>query len=247
MKKLSAIVLALLVVITAFPAAAFAHSDDESVCDSGSCWTISFDTQSMGMEQLKNARGLGNYVVEDGRHIKSRTLFRSGALCDASESDLDDLQHEYHISCIIDLRTLSEAEAHPDPAVKGARIISCPVNRVRLATDPENQKSFAKVFQALLQADGRPVLFHDTDGCDQAGFVSALILSALGAGEDTILSDYRISNEYFGSSVVSEPSFQALLRFIDIRYGGMDSYLTNTVGVSGKDVHRLRNAYLEKS
>ena len=158
MKKLSAIVLALLVVITAFPAAAFAHSDDESVCDSGSCWTISFDTQSMGMEQLKNARGLGNYVVEDGRHIKSRTLFRSGALCDASESDLDDLQHEYHISCIIDLRPLSEAEAHPDPAVKGARIISCPVNRVRLATDPENQKSFAKVFQALLQADGRPAL-----------------------------------------------------------------------------------------
>ena len=43
--------------------------------------------QSIGLEEIVNARELGGYVGADGRKVKRGVLLRTGALSEISEAD----------------------------------------------------------------------------------------------------------------------------------------------------------------
>jgi protein-tyrosine phosphatase len=55
---------------------------------------------------------------------------------------------------------------------------------------------YAHFLQAVLQAQGQPVLWHCTAGKDRAGFAAALLLKMLGVDFDTIQQDYLLSGKY---------------------------------------------------
>ena len=75
--------------------------------------------QSIGLEEIVNARELGGYVGADGRKVKRGVLLRTGALSEISEADRRRLLEQYHLTDIIDFRTSFECEAAPDPEMDG--------------------------------------------------------------------------------------------------------------------------------
>lgn len=88
---------------------------------------ISYEKQSLGLDSVPNARHFGTYVGADGRKVNGKLLFRSGLLLMATEHDLSALEDQYHISCVIDLRTPYEIGKMPDKTVEHARALNMPV------------------------------------------------------------------------------------------------------------------------
>ena len=118
----------------------------------------------------------------------------------------------------------------------------------------EALKQYRVFFSLIADPANMPVLFHCSAGKDRTGVISALLLYALGADRKTMMEDYLYSSEYlrpyweqFVSSqsylipyyTVKETYLEAAFRAVE-RYGGIDSYLTNELGV---DIQRLRNLY----
>jgi protein-tyrosine phosphatase len=56
-----------------------------------------------------NFRDLGGYETNDGRHTRWGRLFRSDAMHDLTEDDLD-VFRGLGIACVVDLRSVSEVE-----------------------------------------------------------------------------------------------------------------------------------------
>jgi protein-tyrosine phosphatase len=90
-------------------------------------------------------------------------------------------------------------------------------------------------------------------GKDRAGFAAAMFLSALGIDKETIIQDYLLSGIYveekYASYVNLAPVFtvyreyiEAAFDTIDKEYGGIDSYLSNELGV---DLELMRGIYVE--
>ncbi len=59
------------------------------------------------------------------------------------------------------------------------------------------REAYRRFFQILLKADPDrgAVLWHCDDGKDRAGLATMLLLSALGADQETIITDYLMTNE----------------------------------------------------
>ncbi|MBR3159847.1 MAG: tyrosine-protein phosphatase [Atopobiaceae bacterium] len=126
-------------------------------------------------------------------------------------------------------------------------------------------------FQELLALDdGRAILWHCTDGKDRTGCAAMLVLSVLGASRQTVLSDYLLTNEYNESAVESvrqivaacpmpDDKRDALLFFsggvaegymthamdtLAERYGSVDGYLREELGVGEDERQALRDKFL---
>jgi protein-tyrosine phosphatase len=61
-------------------------------------------------------------------------------------------------------------------------------------TDPVARERFASVLRLLASPDAPPVLFHCTAGKDRTGWTAALVLTALGVDQETVLADYLLTN-----------------------------------------------------
>lgn len=78
------------------------------------------------LPSIANARDLGGAVLPGGGVVRSGLLLRGGALCTASEADLQWMSSHYRVARIFDFRTSREIRQAPDPEVKGARNIWMP-------------------------------------------------------------------------------------------------------------------------
>jgi protein-tyrosine phosphatase len=123
---------------------------------------------------------------------------------------------------------------------------------------------FTEFFQHLLESN-EPTVFHCTAGKDRTGFAAALVLSALGASHDEVMRDYLDTNVRLAPvSVVNatwslpphaaqvlytvRPEFlQAAFDEIDSRWGGMEAYLREGIGLGEHERSRLRALYLAQS
>jgi len=153
---------------------------------------------------------------------------------------------------------------------EGAHML-CDGFYVSFVDDPDCQENFARVFREIIDADGKPVLWHCSQGKDRTGLISAFILSALGADYDTILIDFGLSNLSYSDLVgrlkrevakagggpgalnnvrtlmgVNTRLFIDALDFIDANYGGMQSYLRNQLLLSEEDIRILQDRYIAK-
>jgi protein-tyrosine phosphatase len=137
------------------------------------------------------------------------------------------------------------------------------VNDYRRMIRHDHEK-FAEFFQVLKETSCFPLVYHCAAGKDRTGLATLLLLSALGAGEHDIRQDYFASNirlkaladkyvqkasemGYDGEIVrplmeVREEYLKAALDEIESRFGGMDSFLTNVLGV---DFNLLREKFLD--
>jgi len=130
--------------------------------------------------------------------------------------------------------------------------------------------AFKQVFQVLLQKRDEPVLFHCMVGKDRTGIAAALILSALGVPQETILKDYSLTNESFDKikmafvghdsneemKDINPESIEALLEArpeylaaffaeVDKEFGSVEHYLREAIGLTAEDYEILQEKYLE--
>lgn len=242
-----------------------------------------FADRHLPMEGGFNFRDLGGYRTMDGKYVKWGKIFRSDDLHNLTDADLHYLA-KIPIVSIVDFRSEDEINKLPDvnpSSVKenykfsispgnlmgavasgmdkltSAQVDTLMMNmNVLLVTDSAAVKRYRDLFR-LLQSDSNvPLMFHCSAGKDRTGMGAALILSALGVDEQTILKDYLLSNVYLANKygkIKSEnpnlvslfevrPEFlQAGLEKMKKGHGSVENYLTNVLNV---DIAKMRDKYL---
>ena len=94
---------------------------------------------------------------------------------------------------------------------------------VEFLNGKEGRENYRALFDDLLALpEGRSLLFHCSQGKDRTGVAAMLILSALGADEETIMRDYLLTNEFNAAKIAGE---RRLLAQRGIPAGGLDQYL----------------------
>ena len=132
--------------------------------------------------------------------------------------------------------------------------------------EESSQEVYRQFFADLLTVDPKEgaVLWHCTQGKDRAGSASAMLLAALGADRELIMTDFILSKDYYdpmASRIKTETEsqkrvintlisanpeiFEATLDKVDAKYGSLRKYLTECIGVTPEMMEVLRNRYLE--
>jgi protein-tyrosine phosphatase len=162
-----------------------------------------------------NLRDVGGYPASGGT-TRWRTLLRSDGLHRLDDTGRTALAG-LNLQTVIDLRTQEEAELAPSALgdVLGARRRHIPVvNGEAFNTmAPELSAVYRYMVDdrgaVVAAAIGRlcvpgalPGLVHCSAGKDRTGLLVALILAALGVGDDVIAADYALSRTY----LLAEPT-----------------------------------------
>ena len=132
--------------------------------------------------------------------------------------------------------------------------------------EESSQEVYRQFFADLLTVDPRDgaVLWHCTQGKDRAGSASAMLLAALGAERELIMTDFILSKDYYdpivsriktetesqkkviNTLISANPEiFEATLDKVDAKYGSFRKYLTECIGVTPEMMKLLRDRYLE--
>lgn len=130
------------------------------------------------------------------------------------------------------------------------------------------------LFARLAMPDSPNVLVHCAAGKDRTGFVSAMILSALGATQDEVMRDYLATGELFTyerlvatrlrtilhGAELPPHAYEALrvlasvhpdfigaaLDTVEKQYGGVEAYLERTCGLDASRRVALRQVLVER-
>ena len=240
-------------------------------------------------EGIENFRELGGMVRLDGARVKEGLLLRAGHLGHASEADVRRLS-DMGLALIVDMRDKHERDRSPDKEVPGARNLWLPpapdlpaiipmkaespaqVRQVfhefyrLLSLHPVAIDAYAAFFQKLLSSEGRPVLWHCTQGKDRTGVGAMLLLSALGFEEEPIVGEYLLTNRFAARQLeamrlaraseeeiavmaevfpVREENARYWFDCVRIEYGSVQNYLEMALGLDPEAIARLEEAYLE--
>ena len=164
-----------------------------------------------------NFRDLGGWRSADGRQVRSGLVFRSEALLAPTETDADTLRAK-GIVLVCDLRSDSERVHGPNRFWEERNVERLTLDL--LAAIPEDQgpwpilrtrpdaagarAAMRAVYAAMpgssapllgtlfrrIGAGDLPMLVHCTAGKDRTGFVSAILLLALGVERADVVKDY---------------------------------------------------------
>jgi protein-tyrosine phosphatase len=242
-------------------------------------------------EGIENVRELGGLPRLDGATVRPGLLYRTGKLTSATDDDLRRLA-DMGISAVIDFRDGAECRQDPDRPIPGATYYHLPAlpdlsalfgpmgaeltpaqahDHFRqlyryLATSPEALDAYTRFFEILLASEGKPVLWHCTQGKDRTGVAAMLLLTALGLEEDTILDEYMRTNDYMqtildGYAAKGKgPEEMALLKeifwvflenakfYLDcirVEYGSVSLFLELALNVGPKEIETLEGYYLD--
>ena len=118
--------------------------------------------------------------------------------------------------------------------------------------------AYREMFRRL--ADSERLVVHCTAGKDRAGTAAALFLTALGVPRETVFEDYLLTNHYWDGGGREKPGmdpatvasiFSAREEYLDAaftaiedRYGTIQGYLEEHIGVDGSALDALRLACL---
>lgn len=126
----------------------------------------------------------------------------------------------------------------------------------------EHSERFRQMFDLLLGDDTLPLLVHCASGKDRTGFAISLILAALGVDERTIVADYVVSDRFrrdlaqVGGEAMQSEAVRMLLQAnpeylaaayaaIDERWGGVEGYLADELGLTPARRLELQDRLLE--
>lgn len=237
-----------------------------------------------------NARDLGGLPLQDGKRVKSGLLLRTAELSTLSDEDIKKLQ-SLRLARVFDFRDNSECEKSPDREIEGAiyRHISVlpelPDKSARfrdltpqmlegtfmemyrtLAAHEHCAAAYREFFRGALEANGRCLLWHCTQGKDRTGIAAILMLTALGAEKEVILEDYFLSNDglrpkfdglrargFSDREIASlEKVYFVMPRCVNTwfetvekLYGSPENYLHRALGLSDADMEKLKEYYTE--
>lgn len=140
-----------------------------------------------------------------------------------------------------------------------------------ILTSESGQKGFSQFFDILLENDGGAILWHCTHGKDRTGLAAALLLSALGVDEHTIIKDFELSNvpykeqrEYLYDEALKHGCDEQKAYMVSLlttgvdgehlakafeavknQYGSIHDYLNNQLGISDEEIKKLQDKYLD--
>ena len=242
-------------------------------------------------EGIENVRDLGGLLRLDGARTAEGLLLRAGRLTHATDGDIRRLA-DMGLAAVIDFRDADEVRRAPDREVPGARYINLPAlpnlaDNFRPVDDPtytaaevhtdfrrvyrylaqsnEAQEAYSEFFRILLASEGRPVLWHCTQGKDRTGIAALLLLTALGVDESVIFRDYMLTNAFTRATldafaVMEDPPFapdiareiflvfEENLKFyvncLELEYGSVTNYLELALGVGPDEIETLERYYL---
>jgi protein-tyrosine phosphatase len=127
-----------------------------------------------------------------------------------------------------------------------------------------HRHEFGEFLEVLATTDHLPLVFHCAAGKDRTGLASIFLLKALGVSWNVILDDYFSTNrynEYYTEKMIVKingkglngdlmrpmlevrPEYlDAALDEIEVHFGGLDSYVRNTLKA---EVEKLQKRFLE--
>jgi protein-tyrosine phosphatase len=134
-------------------------------------------------------------------------------------------------------------------------------------SSPRARQTFAAAVRLIADGKALPTLFHCTGGKDRTGWLSVILLSALGVDREQVIVDYLLTAELNAGSnaylltVLAEripdplaalPLLQARPEYVaaafaevDARFGGMDGYVRAGLGLDESTLAELRSNLLE--
>lgn len=246
--------------------------------------------RSVATDSIQNLRDIGGYPAgQDDKITRWGKVFRSGELEALSYRDTMRLVN-LGIKTVLDLRSEDEVAIAPRRYVS-ANTISIPIRirnrdivtqrieqgRMRkgdallymqdtyLRYVNEDNEQFAKALKVFLNKNNYPILVNCSMGKDRVGFLTAMLLSALGVPEETVRKDYMSSSEYFdinhlatiasGLSTESQEAITVLVStnesFLDIafqqikkEYGSTDKFLQKGLHLTEKERDTLKDIML---
>ena len=134
-------------------------------------------------------------------------------------------------------------------------------------SSPFARRTFAAAVRIIADGEALPLMFHCTAGKDRTGWLSAILLTALGVDRDQVIADYLMteqlnagSNEYLltvladrmPDPLAARPLLEARREYIeaafaeaDAIFGGMDGYLRDGLDLDESTLTALRSHLLE--
>jgi protein-tyrosine phosphatase len=160
-----------------------------------------------------------------------------------------------------------------DPPRASAELPEGATERFYLATYrdlvnlPSARRGFGALLRSLAREDGRPALVHCTTGKDRTGWLVAVLLLTLGVPRDRVMEEYlrsdapiREAYRFMVDEFVAkggdrrvieplmsvQPAFlEAALDEVQQRYGSLEAYLADGLGLDDATVSALRAVFLE--
>ncbi len=240
------------------------------------------------LQGCSNLRDLGGYRAVGGRRLRMGRVFRGASLANLTDTDLVRFA-ALGIRTVCDLRGVSESGRAPSrlPDRNTPEIVALPIEpRVgaslrdllaRNATRGEDMYAvlqtaysayavehlprYRRLFELLLEGGRLPLLFHCSAGKDRTGFGAALLLTALGVPQETVMADYLATNRIWrrehalppdtpaalrDTLLTAHPGLleQALTQAVD-RCGSRERLMAEGLGVDAAALRRLRDTLLE--
>lgn len=162
------------------------------------------------------------------------------------------------------LKQLLANPALAERELGGGRVQALFADTYRAFVTTDSARSAFRALLTVLAApsDPGPLLFHCTAGKDRTGWAATVLLSLLGADEETVRREYLSVNpavrQAFAPLIegftvaggdpelalavigVVPPYLDAALTEVDTRYGSMEKYVRDGLGVPDEDVARIR-------
>ncbi len=162
------------------------------------------------LAQGSNFRDIGGYATADGKRVRWGLIYRSGATPMLTPADVEQV-HGLGVSQLVDLRSDEERLVAPT-RINGVpyAAVGYGMMDIMKATGNAQVRNGADIyrnFPTLLAPQVRlifahllhqksPIAYNCSAGQDRTGFVTALILTALGVPYDTIVTDYHLSTRF---------------------------------------------------
>ncbi len=243
------------------------------------------------LEAGSNFRDLGGYPAAGGKRVRWGMIYRSGGTPLLTDGDLATI-HDLGLANMIDLRSDEERQLAPT-RIDGVAYTTYGYSMAKAGLTGGDMQTVYRGFPTMLQPQaklvfatllrgGQPLAYNCSAGQDRTGFVSALVLSALGVPRDVIVADYQLSTTYRRpanemphidvAAYPNNPVAQMFARYqddprarqpyplktadgtaflsfafaeIDAKWGSVDGYLRDALGLTAKDIAQLRRMYTE--
>lgn len=245
----------------------------------------------ISLEGAVNFRDLGGYATRTGGTTRWGRVFRSDSLTDLTEADHSRLR-DLGIRAVFDFRLPDERGPKPnrlpeDGSIQehylpfqpegvlvmlehvnagrwGAAEIEPHVRGLYREFPTTAPDAYRTLLDHILEGESLPLVFHCTSGKDRTGLMAAIILLALDVPRETIVADYRLTNQYRKDIVghlvsggitretmemltAARPGYiEAAFDGMEDEFGSTDAYLEKALGLTEAERARLKDLLVER-